>query len=96
MRVIHNDAGKPFPISKSFDNMAQLIARAAIECRFDEFLEAFAKDFGASAQIGSQCALFRATTNVTKLMPATRNKISRRLSLTAIPFVTKFLEIRRC
>jgi hypothetical protein len=58
--VIHNDAREPFPVPKSINNTPELIARAVIQRRLDEFPQAFSESFSTPAQIGSQSALFRA------------------------------------
>ena len=34
-RVIHHHARQPLPVSESFDDVAQLVARAVVERRFD-------------------------------------------------------------
>ena len=63
--------------------------RSSLQRRLDDFLQALGENFSAPFEIRAKPALLRRTSflemkNVTRVIPTTRKRINRRLSLTIV------------
>ncbi len=59
-RIVNDHARKAFSIAEALDDSPELFARSSLQSRLDDFLEALAKNFRATLQIGAKPPLLRA------------------------------------